>query len=407
MSSAPRAPAPPPHRPRRALSGLQGGAIAVRGDPAVGQLLARALDVRAGPEQLPLTHGFHSWPGRFHPEVPRRLLAGWPGARVLDPFAGSGTTLVEAALAGRAGVGVDANPLAVSLGLLKATVWPADARARLVAAADQIAEHAIEAGRAARRASSPKPPRQKRWDDPRLYAPHVYRELVTLREAIPEADEPLRGALLLVLSSIVVKVSLQRSDTDERLVDRAVGRGAAARHFAAKARELAARMADFAAKVPAGTPPPDLREGDARALAHLADRSIDLAISSPPYLGTYDYPRHHARRFAWLGIDPRRFAAREIGARRSGDTRERWARDVAAYVGELARVLRPGAHAFLLVGDSIAAGRPVPGDQELARAAERAGLRFRAAASQARPEVHAPRDRAPSLKREHLLAFAR
>src|SRR5260370_19935062 len=105
-------------RPRRPFSGLRGGAITASGARPVAELVAHALDV-GGDGRGELTHGFHSYPARFHPELPRRLLAGMPGACVLDPFVGSGTTLVEAALVGRAGLGVDANPLAVELSRLK------------------------------------------------------------------------------------------------------------------------------------------------------------------------------------------------------------------------------------------------------------------------------------------------
>src|SRR5438445_4486709 len=63
-------------------------------------------------------HGLHEYKGRFNPQVVRFLL-NYFGARrrtkVLDPFCGSGTTLVEAALHGCVGVGVDMNPLAVFL----------------------------------------------------------------------------------------------------------------------------------------------------------------------------------------------------------------------------------------------------------------------------------------------------
>jgi DNA modification methylase len=358
-----------------------------------------------GPGEL--VHGFHSYPARFHPELPRRLFAGTPGARVLDPFVGSGTTLVEAALAGRAGLGVDANPLAVALSRLKATPLSDEKRALLAGAAASVAADSAERVRAARRASTPREPPRKatRYDDPRRYPPHVFRELVTLRERIDVlSDEWTRNALRLVLSSIVVKVSLQRSDTDETLVERNVPRGAATRHFAARAVELVARMADFAARVPPGTPAPEVHLGDARHLAKIPSETIDLVITSPPYLGTYDYTQHHARRFGWVGLDPKPLFDLEIGSRR-GATVEGWRRDVSAFVREVARVLRSGGWGYFLVGDSAIGQVAIPGDTELRRAAEAARLSFVAMASQARPEPYAPTRGAG--RNEHLVAFRR
>ena len=43
-------------------------------------------------------------------------------------------------------------------------------------------------------------------------------------------------------------------------------------------------------------------------------------ITSPPYLGIYDYAAHHARRYAWLGIDPGPIERGEMAARRHGET---------------------------------------------------------------------------------------
>ena len=87
----------------------------------------------------------------------------------------------------------------------------------------------------------------------------MFRELVGLREELDDADEAVRPALLLVLSSIVVKVSRQTSDTSERDVERAIGKGLPSRIFARKAEELARQLTTFAERVPPGTPPPEVR----------------------------------------------------------------------------------------------------------------------------------------------------
>lgn len=391
-----------PPRQRRALS-APGGRVTSSGDPRLRRLLAEALAVPPDADPRELTHGFHSYPARFHPLLCRRLLAEYaaPGVVVLDPFVGSGTTLVEAALRGATGRGVDANPIAVALARLKAAVWPADARAALVARADDVAARSLE--RVRRRARTRTAGDE--YDDPRAYAPHVFRELVGLREELEGEAEPIRGALLLVLSSILVKVSRQRADTVSATVERTIGKGLPTRLFARRAAEMGRQLAAFAAAVPPGTPPPDVRLGDARRLAHLADRSVGVVLTSPPYLGTYDYAAHHARRFGWLGLDARRFAATEIGARRkAGEARQAiadWQRDVDAFVGELGRVLQPGAPAFVAIGDSAVGAEAIAGDAAIRHAAERHGLRVVAAAAEERPSFYRRAGRA--TRREHLL----
>ena len=60
------------------------------------------------------THGLHLYPAKLHPYIARRLIDqyGTKGQMMLDPFCGSGTTLVEARLAGLNSVGYDVNPTA-------------------------------------------------------------------------------------------------------------------------------------------------------------------------------------------------------------------------------------------------------------------------------------------------------
>ena len=63
------------------------------------------------------THGIHTYPAMFIPQVANRILENYsrPGDTVCDIFCGSGTALVESKLLGRNAYGVDLNPLAVFL----------------------------------------------------------------------------------------------------------------------------------------------------------------------------------------------------------------------------------------------------------------------------------------------------
>jgi hypothetical protein len=82
-------------------------------------------------------HNFHPYPTRFTPEIPGTLieLFSAPGETILDPFCGSGTTLVEAIRQGRRGVGVDVSPLATLICRAKTT--------RLSAQDDQAIQAAV------------------------------------------------------------------------------------------------------------------------------------------------------------------------------------------------------------------------------------------------------------------------
>jgi DNA modification methylase len=73
----------------------------------------------------PYTHGFHKYPAKFIPQIPKwaieKYLNSHKGKFILDPFCGSGTTLVEGILAGHNVVGVDIDPLSVLISKVKTT----------------------------------------------------------------------------------------------------------------------------------------------------------------------------------------------------------------------------------------------------------------------------------------------
>jgi len=61
-------------------------------------------------------HGMHEYKGKFNPQVVRGILntlGATPNSKIIDPFCGSGTTLVECAHVGMSAIGCDMNPLAV------------------------------------------------------------------------------------------------------------------------------------------------------------------------------------------------------------------------------------------------------------------------------------------------------
>ncbi len=69
------------------------------------------------------THGIHTYPAMFIPQVARRLLENYSqaGETICDIFCGSGSALIESKLLGRNAYGIDLNPLAIFLAKAKTT----------------------------------------------------------------------------------------------------------------------------------------------------------------------------------------------------------------------------------------------------------------------------------------------
>jgi len=386
---------------RRALTHV-GGSTRTEGDPRAAAELVAALDVPSSIEAEELSrahvHGFHSYPARMHPATARRLCEAFsaPGDRVLDPFCGSGTVLVEARLAGREAIGVDANPLAVRLARLKTQPTTEGFRARLVAAARSAAELADTRRKAKSGAS-----RAYGKRDMALFQPHILLELDSLRlsiEGITE-DEPVKSTLELVLSSILIKLSRKSSDTTGHEAERRLAAGYPARLFVRKTEELASRLGEVAERLARG-PFARVLEGDARVLEGVADGSIQLVLTSPPYPGVYDYLSHHEERLRWLKLHTGRFDNAEIGARRRLDPlgpqagRARWKKELGDTLAAMERVLAERGAAILLIADSVVCGEPMFAVDMIRDLTRKSSLALRAVASQERPHFHGPTARA-------------
>jgi hypothetical protein len=410
---------------RRSLSHV-GGAVAVSGDPKAAAELAKALDVephdapaargardgRDGPDRAHV-HGFHAYPARMHPVTAARLVRSFTeaGQTVLDPFCGSGTVLVEALLADRHAVGTDLNPLAVSLASLKTRPHDEAALGDLVRSAQDAAAFA-DARREDRAGATRRFPKE----DVDLFEPHVLLELDGLHAGIARTrDARTREELSLVLSAILVKLSRKLGDTSERLGPRRLPGGHAARLFVHKTEELASRLSAFTRALPTPRPTARVAVDDAARLATLEARSIDAILSSPPYVGTYDYVAHHALRLRWLDLDASRFERGELGARRRfaslrpREAREAWMRELGAFFRAAARVLRPRRPMVLLMADSAIGREPLRADEVVARVAPEAGFRVVARASQQRPHFHTPSAAAfrHTARAEHALMLER
>ncbi|MGE0546660.1 MAG: hypothetical protein AB7O24_16550 [Kofleriaceae bacterium] len=375
-----------------------------------------------------VTHPFHSYPARLHPATAQVLveLVGTTApanAPLVDPFCGSGTTLVEMCAAGSRAIGVDLNPLAVLVARAKTWTVPQKRRFQLRDVGHQIAGAVLAAGKAARRSGAePAPMRKPAGFDPNArnrrlaawFAPHVRRELELIASSLDELrghDAELADVLTACLSAILYKVSSRTSDTDGTWVDRNVPRGAAARNFAQRVDLLVAGLSDLS-RARAGVPV--VFELDARRLEEVVPPgTAGGVITSPPYAGTYDYAEHQRLRFDFLGLRHRTLDDGEIGSRRSFEAsaqvaQRKWRTALGDSLAAIAQALAPGAAAAIVIGDSLASARAVYALDDI-RASLTGDLVVEAWASQHRPMLGGAERRAfgDRPKAEHAVLLRR
>ncbi len=313
-------------------------------------------------------HALHPYPARFIPQIPRRAIGQWSreGERVLDPFAGGGTTLLEAMLCGRPSVGVDNNAVAHLVARAKTQRYQARDLARL-----RRFVRAVEAGELeGLEPVVPDYPNREHW-----FCDAALDDLGRLRAGIARLPPRPRLFALAVLSSVVLRASRQDSDTRYARVEREYPAGRATRWFG---KRLANGVERLASVLPRPRADCDCHLADGRELKFIEDASIDLLITSPPYLNAYDYHKYHRHRLHWIGGDVDMARDLEIGKHdtftRKGARPEPYFDDMAACFGEWARVLRPGARAVIVVGDAIVSGTPVAVADRLATLLEARGL---------------------------------
>lgn len=331
----------------------------------------------SGEDTSYLTHSLHPYPAKFPPQLPKKILEDYAfkGQIVLDPFCGSGTTLVEARIFGANAIGVDVNGLSVLLSQVKATP--------LTEQQFSIIENFIsEVGNEIPKWKSEKRPKikvkeiegQEHW-----FQPNVSEEITfLLNEISKQKDIDIQNFLKIVLSSIIIRVSNQDSDTRFAAIEKNIGNGYTLELFCKRAKEYNSRMADFSELVRDKTDL-HLHNADSRNLSFIPDSSVDIIITSPPYANTYDYYLYHKFRKRWLDLDVKFAQYNEIGSRREysslKEKKEKWNEDLIKCFTEMQRVLKPSHFAFIVIGDSVIKKELIKIEKEISDFAPKIGFK--------------------------------
>ncbi len=343
----------------------------------------------------------------MHPDLAAGLLERLdrPDGRVLDPFCGGGTVLVEALVRGMRGWGFDVNPVAVRLSRLRCALWPETRLAALERTGREVSERAHD--RARPRAGLPRGVDATEWDE-RWFQPQVRHEIAVLIDEIGQIDDGrIRDALELVLSSLLVKASNLVSETDPTLRPRQLPRGVVAEWFGKRTGELAAGLRALRRAAPPQARSPRIALEDARRFRRIERGTLDAVVTSPPYPGVYDYAAAQRLRLAVMGWNADLARRCEIGRRGllRRDPREaldRWRADMDSVLARCALRLRRGGWFVAVVGDVRARGAAdaFPAGRLIAELAGAHGLRLVARATR---HLVAPPAPAPATVREHVV----
>ncbi|HEX7254528.1 MAG TPA: DNA methyltransferase [Gaiellaceae bacterium] len=277
-------------------------------------------------------HRLHPYLGKFIPQLVEALLARYVprGGRVLDPFAGSGTTLVQSLESGRDAVGVDIaafNCLLMAVKTRRYDLFGLESELR----------HAVRRVEAVDGDGPAPSGYAAEW-----YAPRAAAELLAFRELIAGYEH---GDVLRVILARAARSARRTTHFDldfprapqiepywchkHKRICRPVER---AEHFLRRyTLDTLARIKEFSCARARGREA-EVLHADAREVAY--GGRFDAVLTSPPYPGLIDYHEQHRYAYELLDLEDRR--AVELGAAARGTS----SAALAEYVEGIAAVLR-------------------------------------------------------------------
>lgn len=353
------------------------------------------------------THYLHPYPAKLLPHIAHFFLAAkslaGPRATVLDPFGGSGTVALETLLSGRRAVYAEVNPFAC-------LVTRAKTRLLSVGSFEDAFARTVARFSSSTRVDAPDVVNAGLWYDEGTFAC-----LAALRWAVAGERDAVSRDLLEVTFSVVAKKSSRadpRFAVPVRRKESVLGASAKPSLEEARADVMAALECQFAANLrriedlrsmaggwsEAAFAGPDARsvcepsrDGTARPRVPMADGSVDMIITSPPYGSAQKYVRATSLSLCWLGLaapgrlselEQRTIGREHIRKAQAGAWNEdpvglgadaflhrvavvnssraaitaTYLKEMDAAVAEMVRVLKPGGHVVLVMGENQVCG---------------------------------------------------
>lgn len=243
-----------------------------------------------------LTHGLHRFPAKYISRIPAWVIDEFAGPRdvILDPFCGSGTTLVEALLRSQKAIGIDCDPLACLISRAKTS----DVRPERIRILGGLLNHAWR-----KPAKHPVPPMPGLVNFGHWFPERTWAQLQSVLAAIRELDASPQEMdfLLCIFSSVLRWVSNADDQTQKTYVSGTLKK---------TPPEVEPLFHRFFEKAISGLIELDsLRRPSAIASViqgsasdiQLPSQSVDLIVTSPPYLDSVDYMYNLMLEYFWLG----------------------------------------------------------------------------------------------------------
>ncbi len=296
-----------------------------------------------------LSHKIHSYPARFIPQIPKTFIKLFTkkGDTVLDPFMGGGTTLVEALLNKRNGIGIDFNPLAHLIANLKTDL--------LDSFNFENIKYNIETQEVSMNEINQLKDKLPKRKEKEYFHDDLLKRIVQIRKSSKLFSNPIICRLLDVSLSSAIFSLIDQNGRKKEIVKWSADRFY--KLFLKNIRLFAKELIHLKNKVGNDKSKIEVIKGDSRKLNYIENKSVDLIVTSPPYVNALDYYRIHQYNMAVLDLDIKLFKDNEIGGH-SHFINNRF-RLLSEYLGdmgrtiiEMNRVLKRNKICVIVVGNS-------------------------------------------------------
>jgi len=236
-----------------------------------------------------ITHCYHRYPAKFIPQLASKLIRENSafGNTVLDPFMGSGTTLVESKLLGRPCVGLDINPTAYLIAKAKTTVIePNHLRSTIEKVVQAIKEKVPDNYVSMQNY----PERLTYW-----FSQDTISKLEAIYNIISSLDEDTRPFFECALSNTLKLVSYWDNRSIKPIKNKSKKIPNVYRTFIRHLQKMYLGNNNFWLLLQQSNTintPIQCVLGDARNLP-IENEKIDLVVTSPPYVTSYEYADIH------------------------------------------------------------------------------------------------------------------
>ncbi len=342
---------------------------------------------------------------------------------VLDTFCGVGTTMVEAILGGHNAIGFEINPYAALASRVKANAYHIDLN-EFTSVIEDFRRFYEKMARSNYEPQSAPPQGFK--TRALFYNPRVLHKVLIVQDFVLSIeDDTLRDLFRLAFASTMVSYS---NYSYEPSLGRRVSAGREEIHDFPVAKAITDKLTDMAEDITwmqeqmerSNLEVQTINDSFFNCRNHLSPASVDLVITSPPYLNNYHYNRNTRPQLYWLGyahspddlkkledmnfgkfwqtvrdldrldlsfalpdtdIGDRLQTLRTLNNEKGTYGGNGWANYAAAYFNDCHRfaegihyVLKRGGTAQVVIGNSILQGVMIPTDEYFGKIAESVGL---------------------------------